>query len=44
VTPADLAATLFWRFGFDPATPIIDGLGRPFPLSDGTPLTHLFGT
>ena len=29
VTPADLAATLFWRFGLDPAREIRDLTGRP---------------
>jgi hypothetical protein len=43
VTPADLAATLFWRFGLDPASEIRDTQGRPYPLSTGTPVTQLFG-
>ncbi|WP_165070715.1 DUF1501 domain-containing protein [Paludisphaera rhizosphaerae] len=43
VSPADLAATIFWRFGLDPACQIRDPEGRPFPLADGTPLTHMFG-
>jgi hypothetical protein len=28
VTPGDLAATIFWRFGIDPATEISDRAGR----------------
>jgi hypothetical protein len=43
VTPADLAATIFWRFGIDPATEIHDRTGRPYRLSDGQPLRTLFG-
>ena len=43
VTPADLAATIFWRFGIDPATEIHDRTGRPYRLSDGQPLRSLFG-
>ena len=43
VTPADLAATIFWRFGIDPATEIHDRTGRPWRISDGQPLRTLFG-
>ena len=43
VTPADLAATIYWRFGFDPETEVIDQTGRPFRLSEGTPIHKLFG-
>lgn len=42
VTPADLAATIFWRFGVDPATEIHDQTGRPWKVSEGTPLRNLF--
>jgi uncharacterized protein (DUF1501 family) len=42
VTPGDLAATIFWRFGFDPATEIYDQAGRPHRLAAGEPLTRLF--
>jgi hypothetical protein len=42
VTPADLAATIFWRFGFDSALEIHDLTGRPFRLADGEPIRHLF--
>ena len=42
VGPADLAATLFWRFGVDPATEMMDGMGRPYKLAEGTPVKALF--
>lgn len=42
VTPADIAATIFWRFGIDPATEIHDQGGRPWKVSDGTPISALF--
>jgi hypothetical protein len=43
VTPADLAATIFWRFGIDPATEIRDPTGRPYKAADGEPVRRLFG-
>lgn len=43
VSPGDLAATLFWRFGIDPATEIRNAQGRPFRLADGKPIERLFG-
>jgi hypothetical protein len=43
VTPADLAATLYWRFGLDPAQEIRDLAGRPYKLADGQPIQALFG-
>lgn len=42
VTPADLAATIFWRFGIDPASEIHDLTGRPWRVADGQPLRSLF--
>ena len=42
VTPADLAATLFWRFGLDPVREMIDLTGRPYKLADGQPIQALF--
>lgn len=42
VTPSDLAATIFWRFGIDPATEVHDLTGRPHRLSDGRPIRELF--
>jgi hypothetical protein len=43
VSPADLAATIFWRFGIDPAREIHDQTNRPIRLADGQPLYSLFG-
>jgi len=43
VTPADLAATIYWRFGLDPRAEIHDRTGRPHRLADGKPLKSLFG-
>jgi hypothetical protein len=42
VTPGDIAATIFWRFGIDPALEVRDQTNRPFRLADGEPLTRLF--
>ncbi|HUG69927.1 MAG TPA: DUF1501 domain-containing protein, partial [Pirellulaceae bacterium] len=42
-TPADLAATIYWRFGIDPHALIHDATGRPHRLAEGKPLTSLFG-
>ena len=42
VTPADLAATIFWRFGIDHKTEIHDRLGQPYALADGEPIRELF--
>jgi uncharacterized protein (DUF1501 family) len=43
VTPADLAATIFWRFGIDPATEVHDLFGRPYKVAEGQPIRRLFG-
>jgi uncharacterized protein (DUF1501 family) len=43
VTPGDLAATIFWRFGIDPAAEIHDQTGRPHRLAAGEPIRSLFG-
>jgi len=43
VSPADLAATIFWRFGIDPELEMHDQTLRPFRLAEGRPLTGLFG-
>ncbi len=43
VTPGDLAATIFWRFGLDPATELHDTNGRPQRLAAGEPIYGLFG-
>ncbi len=42
VTPGDLAATVFWRFGLDHEHEIRDPLGRPFPIATGKPIRALF--
>ncbi len=42
VSPADLSATILWRFGIDPAREIHDQTNRPIRLSEGQPLWSLF--
>jgi hypothetical protein len=42
VTPADLAATIYWRFGLDPHAEIHDRTGRPWRLADGLPIESVF--
>ena len=42
VTPANLAATIYWRFGLNPAAEIPDQSGRPYRLADGKPIQELF--
>jgi uncharacterized protein (DUF1501 family) len=42
VTPGDLAATLFWRFGLDPRTELRDLTGRPYRLAEGEPIHQIF--
>jgi hypothetical protein len=42
VTPADLAATIYWRFGLDPRAEIHDRAGQPHRLADGKPIDSLF--
>ena len=42
VTPADLAATIYWRFGIDPHSEVHDRTGRPWRLADGNPIRELF--
>lgn len=44
VTPADLAATIYWRFGLDPKEHIHDRTTRPWKLADGEPVRGLFGS
>lgn len=43
VTPADLAATIYWRFGLDPRTEVHDQAGRPYRIAEGRPITEIFG-
>lgn len=42
VSPADLAATIFWRFGIDPETEVKDQTARPYKLANGEPIAKLF--
>jgi hypothetical protein len=42
VRPDDLAATMFWALGLDPATEVNDPLGRPLQIATGRPITSLF--
>jgi hypothetical protein len=42
VTPADLAATIFWRFGLDLSAELRDLTDRPYRLAEGRPLARLF--
>lgn len=39
--PDDITATVFHAVGLDPATEIRDQLGRPMPISTGTPIRPL---
>ncbi|MCI0357397.1 MAG: hypothetical protein L0211_02800 [Planctomycetaceae bacterium] len=38
-----MAATIYGRFGLDPATEIHDQTGRPRRLANGEPTRALFG-
>jgi len=42
VTPADLAATIYWRFGIRPQTELHDQTDRPYRIADGQPVTDIF--
>ena len=42
VSPADLTAMIFSRFGIDPMTEIHDTTARPHRISDGRPIRELF--
>jgi Protein of unknown function (DUF1501) len=42
VGPADLNATIYHALGVDPGQEVHDRLGRPLPLTTGTPVTALF--
>ena len=42
VTPGDLAATIYWRFGINPNSDIRDHTGRPHRLAEGHPIYELF--
>ncbi len=43
VTPDDIAATMFWALGIDPAIEVTDTLGRPLPIAAGKPISAIFG-
>ncbi len=43
ISPADLAATIYHALGVDPHTELRDALGRPLTLTQGRPVTPLFG-
>jgi hypothetical protein len=42
VTPGDLAASIYWRFGLDPSSEIHDQTNRPYKLAEGLPIRKLF--
>ena len=42
VTPADMAATIFWRFGIAATTEIYDFSGRPWRVAEGQPIQQIF--
>ena len=42
ITPGDLAATIYWRFGINHAAEIHDQTGRPHRLTTGEPIRELF--
>lgn len=42
VTPDDVAATMFWALGIDPATEFYDTLKRPLRIATGSPVTSIF--
>jgi hypothetical protein len=42
VSPDDVAATMFWALGIDPAIEVRDTLGRPLPIAAGRPITPIF--
>ncbi len=42
VTPGDIAATIYWRFGINHAAEIRDQTGRPHRLTTGEPIRALF--
>ncbi|WP_422926387.1 DUF1501 domain-containing protein [Singulisphaera sp. PoT] len=42
VSPDDIAATMYWALGIDPATEFYDALNRPLPIAAGRPITEIF--
>ncbi|HEY2909125.1 MAG TPA: DUF1501 domain-containing protein, partial [Gemmataceae bacterium] len=43
VSPSDLTATIYHALGIDPGATITDRLDRALVLTEGKPLTNLFG-
>jgi hypothetical protein len=43
VGPEDIAATLFWALGIDPASEVHDTQKRPLAISTGQPIQSIFG-
>ncbi len=42
-SPDDVAATIYWALGIDPASEFYDALKRPLPIAAGKPITGIFG-
>ncbi|MEO6810019.1 MAG: DUF1501 domain-containing protein, partial [Isosphaeraceae bacterium] len=42
VSPDDIGATIFHALGIDPASEVLDPLGRPMRINTGSPLVPLF--
>ena len=42
VSPDDVGATILHALGIDPATEVVDAIGRPLKINNGTPITTLF--
>ncbi|MBY0395091.1 MAG: DUF1501 domain-containing protein, partial [Thermoleophilia bacterium] len=43
VTPADVAATAYHLLGVDPSSTLVDALGRPLALCEGSPIGPILG-
>ena len=43
VRPDDLAATMFYLLGIDPATEVMDVSNRPLMISQGDPIMDIIG-
>lgn len=44
VTPGDIAATIYWRFGIPYRSEVRDSLGRPHRLASGEPIEAIFSS
>jgi len=42
VTPGDIAATIYWRFGIPHRSEVRDSVGRPHRLASGEPIEAIF--